>query len=437
MGAVPFDDVSGANRAILENLQGNILKAHGLDQSIHIFIRFRQADITAGAGPTAAEVEAARRFLGTLLDGALSGADGRPIRVTSAAAQKRPMNGAIDEPFVSVALAKSGYDFLNEMKLDDPAFIGGMAARGHAWNDPPPDDWELGLRTEPHALITLADTEGQFDGSSQALWAHLISHVDIVGSEIGAARYELVNGARQRVEHFGYVDGHSQPVLLKSQADRLPRGLSWDPVFGPETVLVPCPHRDDESGFGSYLVFRKLEQNVAAFKGAVAARAAAASGASAGLTLPRREAVAGAEAVGRFEDGTPLAVAPSPSGRPPPPDNDFTYSSPPWRPVPADAHTLLMNPRDGTERANLFPRRGITYGAPAPSAYLGLAHAVHPEGGVGLLFMGYMSDIAGQFEELQKRTVGDAMFGGGRFVRLLGGGYFFAPSLAGLGKLAL
>lgn len=436
MGAVPFDDVSGANRAILENLQGNILKAHGLDQSIHIFIRFRQADITAGARPTAAEVEAARRFLGTLLGGALSGADGRSIRVTSAAAQKRPENGAIGEPFVSVALAESGYAFLNEVKPDDPAFIEGMAARGPAWNDPLPGAWEQGLRTEPHALITLADTEGQFGGSSQALWAHLINHIDIVGSEIGAARYEIVSGARQRVEHFGYVDGHSQPVLLKSQADRLPGGLTWDPVFGPETVLVRCPH-GGENGFGSYLVFRKLEQNVAAFKGAVAARAAAASGAFAGLTLPRREAVAGAEAVGRFEDGTPLAVAPSPSGRPPPPDNDFTYSSPPWRPVPADAHTLLMNPRDGTERANLFPRRGITYGAPAPSAYQGLAQAGHPAGGVGLLFMGYMSNIAGQFEVLQKRTTGDAMFGGRLFVRLLGGGYFFAPSLSGLGKLAL
>ncbi len=435
MGAVPFDDVSGATRAILENLQGNILKAHGLDQSIHIFIRFRQADITPGAGPTAAEVEAARRSLGTLLGGALSGADGRPIRVTSASAQKRPENGAIGEPFVSVALAKSGYKFLNEAERmpGDPAFIGGMAARGPAWSDPPPGDWELGLRTEPHALVTLADTEGQFGGSSQALWAHLINHVAVVGSEIGATRYEVVNGLRQRVEHFGYVDGHSQPVLLKSQADRLGSRLAWDPVFDPETVLVPCPH-GGEQGFGSYLVFRKLEQDVAAFKGAVDARAEAASAA---LTLPERVAVAGAEIVGRFEDGTPLAVASSPSGRRPPPDNDFTYASPPWRPVPADAHTLLMNPRDCTERANLFPRRGITYGAPAPSAYLGLAHAVHPAGGVGLLFMGYMRDIAGQFEELQKRTVGDAMFGGGGFVRLLGGGYFFAPSLSGLGKLAL
>ncbi len=436
MGAVdPFDDISGDKAAVLENLQGNILRAHGLDQSAHLFIRFRQADAGPGARPTPAEVEAARRFLGTLVGGVLSDAHGRAIRVTSAASQQRlGQDGMISEPFLSVALAKAGYEFLNEAERmpRDPAFSEGMASRGQALGDPRRDDWEPGLRTEPHAMITLADTEGQFDGSSRALWAHLTNHVDIVGSEVGAARYETVNQKRQRVELFGYVDGRSQPVLLKSQALLLPRELAWDPVFGPDSVLVPCPLGDEDS-FGSFLVFRKLEQNVAAFKAAVTARAAAAS---AERTLPERKAVAGAESVGRFEDGTPLALDSSPGGAAPP-EQHFRYDSPPWNPVPQDAHTRLMNPRDGSERQSLFPRRGITYGAPAPSAYQPVSTTAPPETGVGLLFMGYMSNIEGQFEALQKRTVGDAMFGGGRFVRLLGGGYFFAPSLAGLGKLAL
>ena len=81
--------------------------------------------------------------------------------------------------------------------------------------------------------------------------------------------------------------------------------------------------------------------------------------------------------------------------------------------------------------------RGLVEMAPAPSAYQPVSTMASPETGVGLLFMGYMKSIEGPFEALQKRTAGDAIFGGGAFVRLLGGGYFFAPSLSGLRNLAL
>src|SRR5213078_4257451 len=77
----------------------------------------------------------------------------------------------------------------------------------------------------------------------------------------------LRNENGEGIEHFGYVDGRSQPIFLSEDvtAERLQKdgATNWDPRFGPGRAIVPDPTGTDPlSQFGSYFVFRKLEQNV-------------------------------------------------------------------------------------------------------------------------------------------------------------------------------
>ena len=73
------------------------------------------------------------------------------------------------------------------------------------------------------------------------------------------------------LEHFGYIDGRSQPLMLLEDIEKESRdeGIAqWDPTFPLTTALVPDPLVADaeELAFGSFFVFRKLEQNVRGFK---------------------------------------------------------------------------------------------------------------------------------------------------------------------------
>jgi len=65
-------------------------------------------------------------------------------------------------------------------------------------------------------------------------------------------------------------------------------------------VLIPDEAVDAEDAFGSFLVFRKLEQDVDRFDQLVAGLA---------LKLGVDEARAGALVIGRFKDGTPIALS--------------------------------------------------------------------------------------------------------------------------------
>ena len=138
-------------------------------------------------------------------------------------------------------------------------------------------------------------------------------------------------------EHFGYADGRSQPLFLDSDFEDLDEGKIvpsrtkervagargnlkyWNPFARLKLVLLKDPMVDDPSAYGSYYVFRKLEQNVQGF--ALAERELATA-----LGLEEdRSARAGAMAVGRFRDGTPLALCDQP-GLPARLSNDFRYN---------------------------------------------------------------------------------------------------------------
>jgi Dyp-type peroxidase family len=209
---------------------------------------------------------------------------------------------------------------------------------------------------------------------------------------------------------------------------------------------------------GTYLVFRKLEQNVRAFKEYEIHLATA-------LGFPGDVKRAGALIVGRFEDGTPI-VRQHIAGQPASIPNNFTYDDDPTgQRCPLQAHIRKVNPRKKGIHISRIVRRGITYGKREKEPKDNPSLEELPSEGVGILFMCYQKNIKEHFEFLQrdwasnldfpvKGTGIDPIIGqpgstgtgedkwpvrpGGElhrpfpvrcFVKLKGGEYFFAPSI--------
>lgn len=447
---IPQDDLEGL-REQLEHMQGNILKGHGRDYTVHIFVRFH------------APPEAVKAWIHAFAS-----------RVTSAykqyaEARDRQQYNLPGGLFINCFLSAQGYTYLgHSLRGHDPAFREGMPQR-QGLNDPARETWETGYQQAIHAMLLLADDEQALVLREARQLVHevrRIAHVCTI--EYGNA---LRNEQQEHIEHFGYVDGRSQPLFLEDDILREQTtgdGITkWNPSAGPRLVLV----RDPQGGAtdcGSYLVFRKLEQNVRGFKARERELAAAL-----GLTGEDAER-AGALVVGRFEDGTPVVLQHT-DGMHHPVPNNFTYADDPdGRKCPWQAHIRKMNPRgdipgtsDAEEAQHRIARRGIPYGQRLPISVDADPEAL-PTAGVGLLFMCYQRDIAAQFEFLQARWADDPDFirhgtgidpvigqsqDGGEpptqhwptawgaprsthqpfrfhgFVQLRGGEYFFAPSI--------
>jgi Dyp-type peroxidase family len=244
------------------------------------------------------------------------------------------------------------------------------------------------------------------------------------------------NAQEQSIEHFGYVDGGSQPLFFKRNTPNEKAGKdgpkAWDPHAGPSLVLVKDPNGDpDKTGipaYGSYLVFRKLEQDVDGFNRALEDLADA-------LNLKNHERQqAEALVMGRFRDGTPLVLQCTP-GKADPVPNDFTFiNDPQGLKCPFHAHIRKMNPRgerdrvvqsalaatlkrlsvagqeeydsvqsalgaEYTERCHRIARRSVLYGIHKKEGEEDPRLTPTPE--VGVLFMCYQRDIRRQFEFLQ------------------------------------
>jgi len=220
----------------------------------------------------------------------------------------------------------------------------------------------------------------------------------------------LRNSAGEGIENFGYVDGRSQPLFLADQV-AAESGTNWNPFFPLSHVLVSDPLAPHPARhFGSYLVLRKLEQNVRAFREAEEALADAL-----GLKGDDRP-LAGAMLVGRFRNGTPLRLHGKPSSEGHPVQNDFSYRDDPGAKCPVSAHIRKANPRDsrdgGLERALgvMMARRGQTYGGRTDRPWDDAPAATRPTGGVGLLFMAFNSDLTEQFEFTQRNWANFAGF---------------------------
>lgn len=386
-------------------LQGGILKGHGRDHSVWLLVRFTSAF-------------RARAWLGRIARTHLTSAAEQ-----DAQAEAFKLTGAGGGLFGSVALSRTGYAALGLVAPADAKFIAGMKASQAALADPAVSAWEPLYQGDLHAVVVLAhDDENALGEAVRTLYPP--TGVEILGSEIGRA---MRNDDLSVNEHFGYADGISQPP---------------DPSI---VALVPDP---SGQGYGSYLVFRKLEQDVEGFEAAEEALGAA---------LGVDKELAGGFAVGRFENGTPLVEASAEQALRPParPDNAFDYSGDPaGSKCPYHGHIRAMNDRATVGRARIV-RRGATYGQRGILPKDNPPPDMLPVTGFGLLFACYQADVGAQFEALQVQAnaVGDPIIGQaapaptqswpsawgaagrtpfsfGQHVRLKGGEYFFAPSMA-------
>jgi Dyp-type peroxidase family len=445
-----------ADLAMLSDLQGNILKGHGRDHTVNIFLAFDKDR----AGP----VRGLLRELGHEMPSALDQLTG--VQVFKATGKDAGL-------FMAVFLSKTGYEHLGALDLmpQGDAFRDGMKLRQNILSDPSATEWEPTFANDVDAMILLAnDDQTGLQAASQAMQARIAGldgAATVIGIEVGVAQRNKVD--KQGIEHFGYVDGRSQPLMLVEdiKKEEAAGGIDqWNPTTFLSQVLVPCPGSELDVSFGSFFVFRKLEQKVRDFKKGeleLAAALEAESGKNPGE-------LAGAYVVGRFENGTPTALSRVEvplNGKPV--SNNFNFDSDQGGlRCPFAAHIRKTNPRDKSINSNsrLMARRGIPYGERGDDPNDGVIDN-KPEGGVGLLFMAYQSSIEGQFEFTQQSwannpgfhfqakpqpvgidpVIGQPGHGGKQhypleygvgplsspldfsgFVRMKGGEYFFAPS---------
>lgn len=406
---------SDAELDFLRSLQGNILKGHGRDRTSNIFFSFPEDDATAS-----------RAFVDDLLRAGL---------VTDALAQLEnsrdfKLSGKDGGVFGHIALSFHGYERLDadDDAPTDAVFRGGMKAPAslNALGETL-EDWSEPFRGTIDGVVLIGDDDrGRLSTVRRRVRSMMVRHgLTIVLEQKGKG---LRNAAKEGIEHFGYVDGRSQPLMLTEDLDeeRSKGSFVWDPAAPLDAALVKDPGTKDEISFGSYFIFRKLEQRVAAFKLREQQLADRLD-----LEGPARER-AGAFVVGRFEDGTPVTTSGVATGGTPPNNFDYASDSSAAR-CPFHGHIRKTNPRGSggfesptDERKHLMPRRGIPYEdlkRPVHPSHLPEAENLQefeekvlpllPAGGVGLLFMAYNSDIGQQFEFTQQKWANSTGFPAG------------------------
>ena len=438
----------------LSRLQGNVLRGHGREAELHLFLTFKSR-----------RQEKVKRFLHEFARTVTSAALQR-VQAQSFRRSRR------SELFAAMCLSAKGYRYLGQPTGGfTPEFLQGMQRATARLADPPPNRWEPQFQKDLHAMVLLAHDRVSELGRQLSLLRTRVSGFAEISSEFGI---KICDSAGRTIEHFGYVDGRSQPLFFREDLKKdslnghYPK--RWDPSAGPNLVVVKDPLGSSDADCGSYYVFRKLEQNVKGFRQHVEALAD-----SLHLTGDARQR-AGALLIGRFPDGTPLALKKKPAARKTP-SNDFAYPhvDKDGNRCPFSAHIRKTNPRGDfngqlpdRQRVHRIARRGMPYGDPTPP---GDDLDALPVCGVGLLFQCCQADLARQFEFLQRAwanngalarpgtgidpVIGQSTngsfsrlrlptrwdkpermpFGFHGFVTMKGGEYFFVPSISFLKNL--
>lgn len=391
-------------RPLLQDLQGNIIKGHGRENAVHLFLKFKDG-----------QQDKVKEFLGQFTRS----------YVTSALAQayeakkfrEKKTKGSV---FTNVFLTVFGYDYLGLMGGDLPFqedyFLGGMQDINTqtAFVDPTIDQWDAGFQNMIHGLILMADDNvDELSNKVYIVREEVKKIAEVVQEEKGfvlrqaegngeKGKVAEANGEKRKViEHFGFRDGVSQPLFTKRDIEKERKDddtnfSNWDPRAPLSLVLLKDPFGKTEESYGSYLVYRKLEQDVPGWDEDVKNLAE---------NLNVSELLAGAYTMGRFQDGTPLTLEGEQSSND---TNNFNYQKDQTgSKCPFHAHIRKTNPRGDTgnliatkiplkeEKMHRIARRAISYGE--------REHDKTQKTGSGLLFLCFQSNITNQFAFMQRR----------------------------------
>ncbi|MCX4665773.1 hypothetical protein OG453_03630 [Streptomyces sp. NBC_01381] len=145
--------------------------------------------------------------------------------------------------------------------------------------DPEVSYWDEAFHEPLHALVIVADdspavVSSKADEIRETVERGLGRCGKVVHQEIGKVLRLRPDGPVR--EHFGFADGISEPLFLTKdikEAQKRDGTTRWNPAAPLRLVLakdpvVPKdaePYADGATGFGSYVVYRKLQQNVPHF----------------------------------------------------------------------------------------------------------------------------------------------------------------------------
>lgn len=392
----------------------------------------------------------------------------RLIPAVAATASSQKVWGSVALSFQGLKAMGVPQDSLDSFPLP---FQQGMASRAELLGDvgeSAPENWEKPLGTsDVHVAISfLSSDEAGLEG---ALARARKAYEELSG--VSAIWHLDCHVLPNEKEAFGFKDGISHPAIEGSGIPGTnPKERPFKAgefILGyPDEMgeLAPKPRPEVLGKNGTYVVFRKLHQRVAAFRRYLKANSSS----------PEEEELLAAKLMGRWKSGAPLALCPfrdDPElGADPKRNNDFLFKDedPKGLKTPPGSHIRRMNPRDseiaGAARLHRMIRRGTSYGPMLPP---GVLEDDGAERGLAFVFVGTRLDR--QFEFTQSEWVNKGQFfdgalgdkdpivgandGSGRFtipqepirrrlqglpafVVTRGGEYFFGPGLRALRWLA-
>ena len=393
-----------------DDIQGNVLRGYGFPAAAYVFVHV-------------AEAAAGREWLAGLVD---------PVTTDAEWTEGKP------EHTVNVAVTATGLKALGVPErlrgTFEKAFLEGTSARAADLGDvgpSAPSTWLKGLGDgTAHVLVTVnvqdpTTLAARVDGLKDQIRSFAS------GLSVVHVRNAAMLGTKR--DHFGFADGFAQPHVEDGDS---PGSASWlmptlrkgarlmkpgEFVLGyeDEDRVLPAAPDPPLGKNGTYAVYRELHQDVAAFRRFLRRM---------GPVVGSEELLA-AKIVGRWRDGTPLALSPDREDKRISDDrsriDDFDYSRDPdgYR-CPLGAHIRRTNPRDtlgwGDVRSkrHRIIRRGMPYGDPLPDGRL--EDDGEPR---GLAFVCFNASIERQFETIQHQWCNDGnIFGLGRDRDFLLGG---------------
>jgi Dyp-type peroxidase family len=448
------------------DIQGFVLRGYNLPLARYIFLHFED--------PTRA-----RGLMGRLLHEVTTG---------------QRWDGGKPESTVNIAFTHRG---LSAMDLPDATLLSfpvefqqGMKKRAGILGDTglnSPERWDdLWREDRVHAWLGVNAVSPETLESRCAKMLGLLQQADgatVLASQDAAS--VVIDGKPTTREHFGFTDGFGNPDYLgvdrssqPGQGKLMPNG-TWAPLATGELLLgyadeagelpvAPVPHLLASNG--TFMVYRKLHQNLATFRAYLHDHA--------GLYGGGPEKLA-AKFLGRWRDGTPLELSPDqpdPSiAQDPNRSTNFTYGADPaGTRCPIGAHIRRVHPRDAFGfNGRLINRRRITRRGLPYGRFVAEGQPASDAEDRGVIFMALNASISRQFEFVQQQWIeygNDAHLGndkdilmgnhGGRgrfvlqgdaspanpplicsslpnFVQLRGGDYFFLPSITALGMISM